>query len=116
MTPRLFVCVTCDRYAARAAGEATPGQVLAAAVRREAAGAAVAVRTVECLNGCPHPCTAALRDPGKAVIRFSGLVPADAAALVEAATTYAASADGTVTEALPAALRAKIARGVRIAA
>jgi predicted metal-binding protein len=43
------------------------------AVKSAAAKAAsqVAVRTVVCLNGCPHPCAAALRDPGKSVIRFA---------------------------------------------
>lgn len=116
MTARLFVCVTCSRYAPAPAGEATPGQRLAAAARAAAARAGVAVRTVECLNGCPHPCTAALRDPGKAVMRFSGLTAEDAPALVEAAALYAASGDGRVTEALPPALRGKLATGGRAAA
>lgn len=120
MTGRIFVCTTCHRYAPVPAGEPTPGQLLAHAMKRHAAssGSTVAVRTVECLNGCPHPCAAALRMPGKMVIRFSELTMADAPALLEAAALYAASADGDVTdEALPASLRGKVADrvGVRVA-
>ena len=90
---RVFVCTTCNRYAATPAGQATPGQCLALAMKRHAAqsGSTVAVRTVECLNGCPHPCTAALRAPGKMVIRFSELTVEDAPALLDAASRYAES-------------------------
>jgi predicted metal-binding protein len=108
---RVFVCVTCNRYAPPAAGEATPGQRLALALKQHAAGrgGTVAVRTVECLNGCPNPCTAALRSPGKAVIRFSALTAEDAPALLDAAQLYADSADGDLRDdAVPPPLRAKI--------
>jgi predicted metal-binding protein len=72
-------------------------------------GHTVTVRAVECLNGCPHPCTAALRTPGKCLIRFSGLEPEDAPALIEAAERYAASSDGNLPgEAMPAVLRDKV--------
>lgn len=111
MTARIFVCLTCDRYAQSPPGEITPGQRLAAAMKAIAARALnpIAVRTVECLNGCPHPCTAALRAPGKAVIRFSGLSPADAPELIEAAAKYENSRDGDLpVEVLPAGLRRKI--------
>jgi predicted metal-binding protein len=111
MSGRIIVCLTCNRYAAAVAGEATPGRRLAAALQAEAQqpGRPVTVRTVECLNGCPHPCTAALRMPGKCVIRFSGLTPDDAPALIEAAAHYAASADGDIPDdALPSSLRDKI--------
>lgn len=108
---RIFVCVTCNRYAPSQAGEASPGQRLALALKQHAnrSGSTVAVRTVECLNGCPHPCTAALRSPGKVVIRFSELAAEDAPALLEAARLYAASADGDLpADAVPAPLRAKV--------
>ncbi len=108
---RVFVCTTCNRYAPPPAGQETPGQLLARAVKLGAAkaGRAIAVRAVECLNGCPHPCTAALRAPGKGVIRFAGLTADDAAALLEAAALYAESADGNVpAAALSATLRDKI--------
>lgn len=108
---RIFVCVTCDRYAERPVRRETPGQQLASAMRLAAAkaGGAVAVRAVECLNGCTHPCTAALRTPGKAVLRFAGLTPDDTTALLEAATLYAESADGDLPrEALAATLRGKL--------
>lgn len=119
MNRRVFVCLTCNRYAPPPEGQPTPGQRLAAAVKAAIATAAdpVTVRTVVCLNGCPQPCTAALREPGKCVIRFSGLTTDDAAALIEAATLYAGSADGDVpTEALPAALRGKVAGRVSLGA
>ena len=112
MSGRIFVCTTCHRYAPPPAGQPTPGQLLAHAMKQHAArhGSAVAVRTVEYLNGCPHPCAAALRMPGKMVIRFAQLTAADAPALLEAAALYAASADGDVTDAaLPVSLRGKVA-------
>ncbi len=111
MSGRIFVCLTCNRYAPPPAGEPTPGQRLATAMKAAAVRAAspVAVRTVECLNGCPHPCTAALRAPGKCVIRFAELAADDAPALIEAAEVYARSADGDLpAELLPASLRAKV--------
>ena len=116
---RIFVCTTCNRYTPAAAGEATPGLRLALAMRQHAArcGSTVAVRTVECLNGCPHPCTAALRMPGKVVIRFAELTAEDAPALLEAAARYAESPDGDVPpEALPASLRSKVSDRVSMRA
>lgn len=116
---RVFVCTTCDRYDPVPAGQATPGQRLAHAMKQHAArcGSTVAVRTVECLNGCPHPCTAALRTPGKMVIRFSGLTTEDAPALLDAATLYAECPGGNVAaEVLPPSLRAKVSDRVSIKA
>lgn len=111
MTGRIFVCLTCNRYAPPAPGEVAPGRRLADALTVQARhpGHAVAVRTVECLNGCPNPCTAALRTPGKCLIRLSGLVPDDAPALIELAERYAESTSGAldVTE-FPSALREKV--------
>ena len=112
MSARIFVCVTCSRYAPTPVGEATPGQRLADAMRR--AGTAVAIRTVECLNGCPHPCAAALRTPGKTIIRFSDLGTDDAPALLDTAIHYAASADGEIP--IPATLRAKVSDRVSLRA
>jgi len=114
---RIFVCITCDRYARAHDGTPTPGQLLAAAVKRIAAveGNVIAVRAVECLNGCPHPCTAALRAPGKAVIRFNGLNEADAPALLEAAGAYAKSNSGEIPlNALPSPLQGKVSDQFRI--
>ncbi len=116
---RVFVCMTCDRYAPASVGQATPGQRLALAMKQHAArrGSTVAVRTVECLNGCPHPCTAALRTPGKMVIRFSGLTADDAPALLDAAALYAESFNGDVpSEGLPASLRGKVSDRVSVRA
>ena len=112
MSARIFVCVTCNRYSPTPAGEATPGQRLADAMRR--CGTAVAVRTVECLNGCPHPCAAALRTPGKTIIRFSELSADDAPALLEAAALYAESDGGDVQ--VPASLLPKVSDRVSVRA
>ena len=119
MSGRVFVCTTCNRYAPAAVGQATPGERLAQAMRQHAAqcGSAVTVRTVECLNGCPHPCTAALRMPRKVVIRFSGLTATDAPALIQAAARYAEIPDGDIPpDALPASLRSKVSDRVSVRA
>src|SRR3954451_14619915 len=92
----IFVCTTCNRYAPPPQGEPTPGQRLAQAMIAIEGGrnGPVPVRTVVCLNGCPKPCTAALREPGKFTIRFSHLTAGDARGLLEIAERYAASPDG----------------------
>jgi predicted metal-binding protein len=108
---RIFICTTCNRYAPAAAGEISPGLKLAQAMKRAAAAAgnAVAVRMVECLNTCPQPCAAALREPGKAVIRFGRLEAEDAPDLLAAAEAYARTPDGDVPDsAMPPRLRAKV--------
>jgi predicted metal-binding protein len=108
---RIFVCTTCDRYAPPAIDASPPGLQLAQAMKREAAAAghAVAVRMVECLNTCPQPCAAALRDPGKVVIRFGRLGPEDAPALIAAAIAYAGATNGDLAEtAIPERLRHKV--------
>ena len=107
----IFVCTTCSRYAPPPRGEPTPGQCLAEAMIAIEGGrnGPVPVRTVVCLNGCPKPCTAALREPGKFTIRFSHLTAGDACGLLEIAERYAASPDGDVPlDAFPAGLRAKV--------
>lgn len=117
MTGRVFVCLTCNRYAPPSAGEDSPGQRLARALKSASARSVspVTVRTVVCLNGCPRPCTAALRGPGKWVIRFAELTIDDAPALIEAAAIYAQSADGDLpVDALPATLRAKVSDRIRL--
>jgi|1186.fasta_scaffold241611_2 predicted metal-binding protein len=107
----IFVCTTCNRYAPPSQGEPTPGQRLAQALVAIEGGrnGPVPVRTVVCLNGCPKPCTAALREPGKFTIRFSHLTAGDARGLLEIAERYAASPDGNVPlDAFPAGLRGKM--------
>lgn len=109
MNGRITVCVTCNRYARPEPGEPTPGLLLSRAVAAEGRDRGIGVRAVECLNGCPHPCTAALRASGKCVLRFSGLTPADAPELIEVALCYADSCDGDIPKsALPARLRDRL--------
>ncbi|WP_207485237.1 DUF1636 family protein [Arenibaculum pallidiluteum] len=111
MAGKIFVCTTCNRYAHAPPGEPTPGQKLAEAMIAIEGGrrGPVAIRTVVCLNNCPKPCAAALRQPGKYVIRFSGLSAGDAPALLEIAERYAASMDGDVPlRDFPEHLRCKV--------
>ncbi|HEY3846117.1 MAG TPA: DUF1636 family protein [Acetobacteraceae bacterium] len=117
MSNRIFVCLTCNRYAPPPPGEIAPGRRLADALAAQArrAGHAMTVRTVECLNGCPNPCTAALRTPGKCLIRLSGLVPEDAPALLELAERYAESPSGDLDfPHFPSALRDKVSLRVAV--
>lgn len=111
MNARIFVCMTCSRYSPPNTGEETKGEAMCKAVREAIAsiGVDATLRTVECLNGCPKPCTAALRTPGKSMLRFSGLEPEDAEALVEAAETHAKSVSGLLAdEDIPERLRSKV--------
>lgn len=88
---RLKVCRTCDRHAANPGAS---GAALAAAVAREMPDDAheyLSLLTVECLSGCKHPGQAMVSGAGLP-LRFGGLTPADAAALVAQALRYAASA------------------------
>lgn len=71
----------------------------------------VHMRSVECLNGCPHPCNAAVRASCKSLMRLSRLTPRDAAAVLQLTQLYAARQDGIVAEdAIPAGLRAKVSQ------
>ena len=109
---RIFVCTTCNRYEPARQGADSPGLQLARAMKRmaAAAGNTIAIRMVECLNTCPQPCAAALREPGKVVIRFGRLEPEDAPALLAAAAAYAETANGDLRDAaLPERLRHKVA-------
>jgi predicted metal-binding protein len=96
MGARIFVCVTCDRYSAGSQGPSR-GALFATCVESTARGLPVTIRRVECLNGCPHPCNAALRDLGKSSFRFSKLDEEDAADLVDIAVRYGASSDGAIS-------------------
>jgi predicted metal-binding protein len=84
MTARLFVCTTCDRYAAEPASP-TRGEILLATVREAAVRCGIPhlVNEVACVMSCPRPCGAAVREGrGGGVWRFAMLAPADAPALV----------------------------------
>ena len=107
VTARLYVCTTCDRYAPVLVSP-TRGEIMLAAVQAEAArqGADGIVSPVPCVNSCPRPAGAALREGrGGAVFRFARLAPADAAALV----TFAASWACGDPVAVPASLAGRVA-------
>lgn len=110
---RLYVCETCVRDLPIGADKKTRGRQLADAVaeRLRVAGleAHAVHRTVLCLNGCPRPCTVALRAPGKYSLRFGRLTPADAESIVDFLLAYSASPDGDVPrEHWPAVLGDKL--------
>ena len=76
-------------------------------------GLALPIRCVECLMGCPTPCNATLRTPGKATLRFSGLDVGDVPALFEVATRYAETENGDISlDQLPLRLQHKLASKV----
>jgi predicted metal-binding protein len=102
MKARLFVCTTCDRYAVPP-GCPTRGEQMLASVQAEAArlGVAAAVSSVVCVNSCPRPAGAALREGrGGGVFRFALLAPADAPALVGFVAHRAAGEPVDVPESL----------------
>lgn len=110
---RLYVCETCVRDLALGAEEKTRGRLLADAVaarlRALRLPPAIVYRTVLCLNGCPRPCNAALRAPGKCSLRLGQLTPADAPHIVDLLLEYSASADGEIpSERWPTRLRDKV--------
>jgi predicted metal-binding protein len=101
----LLICRTCPRYDLRASGEF--GRRLAVAVAR--LDPAVAVRNVQCLGGCPDHGVVAVDGPQKARVRFTGLSPSDAAAVLAAAVAHEACPTGVPGDwAVPAELAGRI--------
>ena len=108
MRARLFVCTTCDRYALPAPSP-TRGETMLAAVEAAAAaaGAPGIVSAVPCVNSCPRPAGAAVREGrGGGIFRFVLLQPQDAPALVGFALRRAAGEGGEVPESLAARVAA----------
>ncbi len=91
--PLVYVCITC-----RAAGEPDqqprPGELLAAATERAAAGTEVEVRRLRCLANCTRGPSAAMRANGSWTYVFGGLDPTCGEALVAGARLLAGAADG----------------------
>ncbi|MDJ0957399.1 MAG: DUF1636 domain-containing protein [Arenicellales bacterium] len=97
---RLYVCQTCVRDRRLAPDERSQGSLLGDAVDetlgRMGLSSELALRRVNCLNGCLNPCNIALRAPDKYNLRFSRLTPQSAASLVQFAIAYMQSSDGIV--------------------
>lgn len=112
--PLLYVCVTCVRNGATPL-ERRRGRDFAETTKSYAKsrGLLQPIRSVECLMGCPTPCNATLRAPGKATLRFSGLDCDDVPYVIEVSTCYAESEVGNLPqEQLPLRLRNKLAARV----
>lgn len=88
----LLVCRTCPRYDNHRSGEFS--KALENAFADDPATAGIEVRFVQCLGGCPRDGVVAVDGPGKARVRFSGLAPEDAEAIVQAARAHAACVSG----------------------
>ncbi len=102
----LLVCRTCPRDD-RDTGAF--GEALDRALSPVAHDRGVRIRHVPCLGGCPHSGNAGLDAMGKPRVRFSGLTPDDADALVDAAAAYDASPTGTPGHwAVPASLAGRL--------
>jgi predicted metal-binding protein len=102
MKARLFVCTTCDRYALPPETP-TRGETFLASVQMEAErlGVGSVVSSVPCVNSCPRPAGAAMREGrGGGVFRFAGLGPQDAPALVGFVARRAAGDAAEVPESL----------------
>jgi predicted metal-binding protein len=91
--PVVYVCITC-RQAGEPEREPRPGELLADAAERAAAGTEVEVRRLRCLANCTRGPSAAMRANGSWTYLFGGLDVANADALVEGARLLAGAADG----------------------
>jgi predicted metal-binding protein len=93
LAPLVYVCITC-----RAAGEPDqqprPGELLAAATERAAAGTEVEVRRLRCLANCTRGPSAAMRANGSWTYVFGGLDETCGEALVAGARLLAGAPDG----------------------
>jgi predicted metal-binding protein len=91
--PLVYVCITC-RATGEPDQEPRPGELLAAATERAAAGTEVEVRRLRCLANCTHGPTAALRCNGSWTYVFGRLDPICAEALIAGARLMTRNAQG----------------------
>ncbi|HUZ33076.1 MAG TPA: DUF1636 domain-containing protein [Xanthobacteraceae bacterium] len=91
--PTVYVCVTC-RPPGEPDSPVRPGEILAAATLRAAAGTEVQVRRMRCLGNCSRGASAAMRANGWWTYVFGGLDITSADVLIEGARMLARAADG----------------------
>lgn len=96
MAATLHICTTCKRAGEDPEAEIRPGALLQAALSAQPLPAGVTLAPVECLSACGQGCAVALSAPGKWSYVYGRLTEADAAAILDGAARYAASADGLV--------------------
>ena len=93
----LHVCMTCRRGIPASGDAPRPGAAMLAALAAGVVPEGVELRGVECLSACDNGCSVALSAPGKWSYVYGNLDPdLHAAAILEGAARYAASADGLV--------------------
>ena len=103
----LLVCRTCPRYDTENSGRFS--HTLTEALHDNPAVNETHVRYVQCLGGCPDDGVAAVDAPGKARVRFTGLGPQHAEALIKATHAHYESATGAPPDwELPAELEGRI--------
>ncbi|MFD4254457.1 DUF1636 family protein [Amycolatopsis thermoflava] len=103
----LLVCRTCPRYDTHRTGQF--GHALLAALATHPGADGITVRSVQCLGGCPRDGVVAVDGPGKTRVRFAGLTPGDAEAILEAARAHDACPSGDPAEwPVPAGLETRI--------
>ncbi|MEH7827586.1 DUF1636 domain-containing protein [Gemmobacter denitrificans] len=93
----LHVCTTCRREGAAPPDGPRPGAQLLAALLAEPLPEGVAILPVECLSACSNGCAVALSAPDKWTYVYGRMDPeTHAAAILQGAAAYAATADGLV--------------------
>lgn len=103
----LLICRTCPRYDNRSTGDF--GRALDDQIAKDPSTTVTSVRHVQCLGGCPDDGVAAVDGPGKARVRFTGLTPAHAGALLRAAHAHEACQSGAPDDwDIPSELRDRI--------
>jgi predicted metal-binding protein len=89
----ITVCATC------ALGQGTFPETLRQTLAAQ--GLAAEVRLTDCMSGCTRASTLAFRTPGKTAYLFGDLSAKDLPDLITFARLYAASPDGTFSDARP---------------
>ena len=96
MTATLYVCTTCRAGQEIPEDALRPGTHLLNALEAEGAPEGVQIVPVACLSACSNGAAVALTEPGKWTYVYGRMSVDDAAAILDGAARYAASADGLV--------------------
>ncbi len=94
----VYICASCDRFAAQEQGSPCAGERFARSVEAHvtATGADLFVRRVDCLNGCLGPVNACLIARGKPTYRITNLGLEDTSALILVAAAFRTASTGKI--------------------